>query len=117
MKPLSLSFEEQSMLFSASKTEFEAEERWDSLKRMVDPLSPIQIQDWLHLQQMILTNSPAVYSNESLRRSAIQEFFLFFEHVKPFRQWLEDSKRGGVFKDPFVVQNVDMVLDALDRQR
>jgi hypothetical protein len=117
VKPKALSFEGQRDSFLASKSELEAEERWDTLKKALDTSSPVQIREWLEVQKMILTNSTAIYSHESLQRSAVQEFFLLFEHAEPFRQWLEDTKRRGVFKDPFVVQNVDMVLKTLDTRR
>jgi hypothetical protein len=102
---------------TASGDEYEAEGHWDLIKANINFSDPKQVQQWLDLQKMILTNSTAVYGQESLQRSAIQEFYTLFEHARPYEAWLTECKQRSVFRDPFLVQNLDMILDVLDKTK
>ncbi len=108
-------FETRVVRLMASKSEYEAEATWDEIKDGLDLSEDKEVQEWLGLQRMILTNNVAPYAQESLQRSAIQEFYILFEHACQYEDWLIDCKQRRVFKDPFIIQNVEMVLDLLEK--
>lgn len=91
---------------------------WRDLDTTLNRASSKEIQEWLTLQQTVLnhyTNSG--FSNNGLRRAAIQEFRLLSDHAEPFRSWLQECKTNGLFRDPFVIGNLDLILDEMNAKK
>ena len=113
-----VSFQAKRAAFLACTNAFyEDEEMWDEMKATLNRSSNNEIQEWLSLQQTILIHYTNIYSGDSLRRSAIQEFRLLSEHAEPFRPWLEECKTNGLFKDPFIIQNRDLILERMNAKK
>lgn len=114
--PLSDSdFEVQATALLAGKwinhDEYEAGEAWDTLRDSIDPADISQLSRWLTLQkQLLCTNSVP----EGVQRSAMQEFYIYFEAAREHEAWLRQCQKSGCFVDPFINENLSMILETLD---
>ena len=98
----------------AASNVYAAGEYWDNLRNHVNFASEADTAQWLVLQQALLTNTMVP---ESIQRSAIQEFYTHYEQARPFSEWLRRSQDKGLFKDPFITQNIEMTLGAMDETK
>jgi hypothetical protein len=112
-----VSFQSKLAAFLASTNEYEAEVIWNDLDATLDRASAKEIQEWLTLQQTVLVHYTNSYSSDPLRKSAIQEFRLLSDHAEPFRSWLQECKTNGLFADPFVIGNLDLILERMDARK
>lgn len=115
VKDKSRSFAESVTEFVNTKNVTEANARWVELQGSVDPSNVVQINEWLSLQQMILTNTTMPNAVRLCDHLAVQEFRLWCEHGRPYKEWLLEVKNKQIFDvDPFIAQNIDMALKAID---
>ena len=113
-QPLSPSFNSQLASFLASTNEYESETIWNNLKLTLDRNSPKEMRQWLDLQKIILmSHTNNYYSNDSLRSGAIQQFRVFSDYAEPYRSWLFECKTNGLFSEPFIIANLDLILEKM----
>jgi hypothetical protein len=112
-----VSFQSKRAAFLASTNEYEAVDKWSDLNVTLDRTSPTEIQEWLTLQQTVLVHYTNSYSSDVMRRSAIQQFRLLSDHAEPFRAWLQECKTNGLFADPFVMGNLDLILEEMSSKK
>jgi hypothetical protein len=115
-KDVFLEVKNQSFEVSVSKllnsdNHYKPGEWWRAIQETMDFSNPEDIKRWLELQKTILMHPSPNLS--SVRQSAIQEFSHFIEYVYIYEDWLMECKEKKVFKNPFIVQNIDMTLDYL----
>lgn len=112
-----MNFNSKIASFLASTNEYEAVAIWNDLDATLDRTSSKEIKEWLTLQQTVLIHHTNSYSSDPLRKSAIQEFRLLSDHAEPFHSWLLECKTNGLFADPFVIQNLDLILQKMNAKK
>ncbi len=94
--------------------EYEASEKWSELHNTVDFDNDIEVKRWLDLQKQILINASMPVG---IKRSAIQEFYLHLDHSYEYEAWFKRCKDTGFFKDLFIDQNVDIIINAINKMK
>ena len=111
------SYNDWGKIIVASNDETDAFTCWNSIKSQLDFEDEQQVSNWLCLQKLILESSAYSYPSQSLKRQAIQEFYLFYKHSRMFENWLRKCKNDKFFQDPFVNKNIDAVLNLLEKTK